>query len=243
MKAIITAAGLGTRFAPVSKIIPKEMLPIGSKPALELIVEEARLAGVDGITIVISHQKEMIRDYFTSSSDIDFVYQEEQLGLGHAVLQARTDDDVLVLLGDALVHGCSAASEMVKISKENNFASVIGLERVPLEKTSRYGIVKCDDHDTNSSVVTIRDMIEKPSPELAPSNLAVAGRYLLKREIFELLANQAPGKNGEIQLTDAIARAARDAKFGEVKGFVYDGKRCDIGNPDGYYQALTIFRG
>lgn len=243
MKAIITAAGLGTRFAPVSKVIPKEMLPIGSKPALEIIVDEARQAGVDGITIVISHQKEMIREYFSSSNDINFVYQEEQLGLGHAVLQARTDDDVLVLLGDALVYGCSAASEMVKISKENNFASVIGLERVPQEKTSRYGIVKCEEFDIDSSVVTISDMVEKPAPEFAPSNLAVAGRYLLKREIFDLLANQTPGKNGEIQLTDAIARAARDGKLGSVKGYIYNGRRCDIGNPDGYYQALTVFRG
>ena len=114
MKAIITAAGLGTRFAPVTRVVPKEMLPIGSRPALELLVEEARGAGVDGITIVISPEKELIRRYFADEADIGFVYQNEQLGLGHAVLQARVDDDVLVILGDASVVGCSAAAEMVR---------------------------------------------------------------------------------------------------------------------------------
>lgn len=243
MKAVITAAGLGTRFAPVSKVIPKEMLPIGSKPALELIVDEARAAGVDGIIMVISRQKMMIREYFSDFSDISFVYQEEQLGLGHAVLQARTDDDILVLLGDALVHGCNAASEMVKISQENGGASVIGLERVPLEKTSRYGIVKCDEIKQSNSSVVINDMVEKPSPEDAPSNLAVAGRYLLNKEIFNILDHQKPGKNGEIQLTDSIAKMARENSPGSVMGYVYNGRRCDIGNPEGYYQALTVFRG
>ena len=117
MKAIIPAAGLGTRFLPVTRVVPKEMLPIGAKPALELIVDEARAAGADEIVIVISEGKELIRKYFEGAPDIRFVYQKEQKGLGHAVLQAEIDDDALILLGDALVIGCCAAKEMVEVSR------------------------------------------------------------------------------------------------------------------------------
>ena len=113
MKAIIPAAGHGTRFLPVTRVVPKEMLPIGAKPALELIVDEARSAGAQGITIVISEGKELIRRYFEGQNDIQFVYQKEQKGLGHAVLQAKTDDDVLILLGDAVIAGCNASEGIV----------------------------------------------------------------------------------------------------------------------------------
>lgn len=242
MRAIIAAAGLGTRFAPVSTVLPKEMLPVGSRPALELIVDEARQAGADGITIVISRRKEMIREYFAGAKDVFFVYQDEQLGLGHAVLQARTDDDVLILLGDALVCGRPPSAEMAGIHRLNNGASVIGLEKVPREKVSRYGIVKCAGRDESGRIVEISDLVEKPSPENAPSDLAVAGRYLLAAEIFERLAEQKPGLNGEIQLTDAIAAMACDPSSRQVLGYIYEGRRCDIGNPDGYYEALTAFR-
>lgn len=233
MKAIIPAAGLGTRFLPVTRVVPKEMLPIGAKPALELIVDEARAAGADEIVIVISEGKELIRKYFEGQGDIRFVYQKEQKGLGHAVLQAEIDDDVLILLGDALVVGCCAAKEMVEVSKAHGGAAVIGCERVPKEKVSRYGIMKLEGD-------RIVDMVEKPAIEEAPSDIAVAGRYLLPAAIFGYLKTQTPGKGGEIQLTDAIKRMLSER---EAYAYVYPGKRQDIGNPDGYFAALEAYRG
>ena len=233
MKAIIPAAGLGTRFLPVTRVVPKEMLPIGAKPALELIVDEARTAGADEIVIVISEGKELIRKYFEGQPDIRFVYQKEQKGLGHAVLQAEIDDDVLILLGDALVIGCCAAKEMVEVSKRHGGAAVIGCERVPKEKVSRYGIMKLEGD-------RIVDMVEKPAIEEAPSDIAVAGRYLLPAAIFGYLKTQTPGKGGEIQLTDAIKRMLSER---EAYAYIYPGKRQDIGNPDGYFAALEAYRG
>ena len=233
MKALIPAAGLGTRFLPVTRVVPKEMLPIGSKPALELIVDEARAAGADEIVIIISEGKELVRRYFEGQPDIRFVYQKEQKGLGHAVLQAEVDDDVLVLLGDALVIGCCAAKEMVEVSRARGGAAVIGCERVPKEKVSRYGIMKLDGD-------RIVDMVEKPAVEDAPSDIAVAGRYLLPAAIFGYLKTQTPGKGGEIQLTDAIKRMLSER---EAYAYVYPGKRQDIGNPDGYFAALEAYRG
>ncbi|MBQ2624478.1 MAG: NTP transferase domain-containing protein [Kiritimatiellae bacterium] len=233
MKAIIPAAGLGTRFLPVTRVVPKEMLPIGAKPALELIVDEARAAGASEVVIVISEGKELIRRYFEGQGDIRFVYQKEQKGLGHAVLQAEIDDDVLILLGDALVVGCCAAKEMVEVSKAHGGAAVIGCERVPKEKVSRYGIMKLEGD-------RIVDMVEKPAIEEAPSDIAVAGRYLLPAAIFGYLKTQTPGKGGEIQLTDAIRRMLSER---EAYAYVYPGKRQDIGNPDGYFAALEAYRG
>lgn len=232
MKAVIPAAGHGTRFLPVTRAVPKEMLPIGAKPALELIVDEARAAGAEEIVLVISEGKELVRRYFEGQPGVRFVYQREQKGLGHAVLQAEVDDEVLVLLGDALVLGCEAASEMVAFSRARGGAAVIGCERVPREKVSRYGIMKLDGD-------RILDMVEKPSPEEAPSDVAVAGRYLLPAAIFSYLKTQTPGKGGEIQLTDAIRRMLSAC---EAFAYVYPGRRQDIGNPDGYYAALKAFR-
>ena len=269
MKAIIPAAGHGTRFLPVTKVVPKEMLPIGAKPALELIVEEAKSAGADEIVLVISHGKELIREYFKDDPAIRFVYQEEQKGLGHAVLMAAgsvTEENVLVLLGDCLVAGCNAAKAMAEVSAANGGASVIGLERVPQEKVSRYGIVKPRSEvggrrsevegRRSEAVVEIGDLVEKPSPEEAPSDLAIAGRYLLGAEIFDYLRTQTPGKGGEIQLTDAIRRMIGATPESpnhpttespnhpitqsphSLFGYVYPGKRQDIGNPKGYFEAL-----
>lgn len=234
MKAIIPAAGHGTRFLPVTRVIPKEMLPVGARPALELIVEEAKSAGADDIVIVISEGKELIREYFRGDSSVRFVYQREQKGLGHAVLQAAEASDadggnVLVLLGDALVAGCNASLEMVGLSRSRGGAGVIGLERVPPERVSRYGIVRIGENGR------ITDMVEKPSPENAPSDLAVAGRYLLDGAIFGYLADQREGVGGEIQLTDAIRRMLAEK---ETLGYVYPGRRQDIGNPQGYFKAL-----
>ena len=246
MKAIIPAAGLGTRFLPLTRAVPKEMLPIGSVPALQVIVDEALAAGCDEVVVIISHAKELVRKYFSEdpkyAACIRWVYQEEQHGLGHAVLQAAGDvgrgagdgSPVLILLGDAVISGCSAAAEMAALSAANGGASVIGCERVPPEKVSRYGILKVE----GGRVV---DMVEKPSLEEAPSDLAVAGRYLLDSAIFDCLRTQTPGMGGEIQLTDAIRRMIAE-KGTTLIPYVYPGKRHDIGNPDGYFETLAAFR-
>ena len=249
MTAIIPAAGLGTRFLPLTRAVPKEMLPIGSKPALQVIIDEALEAGCDEVMVIISRAKERVRKYFSEdpqyASRIRWVYQEEQHGLGHAVLQsckveglqgckvARAGEPVLILLGDAVISGCSAAKEMVLLSKANGGASVIGCEHVPPEKVSRYGILKVEGG-------RIVDLVEKPSAEEAPSDLAIAGRYLLDARIFDFLRTQTPGKGGEIQLTDAIRRMVKEA--GDVlMPYVYPGRRHDIGNPQGYFETLSAF--
>ena len=244
MTAIIPAAGLGTRFLPLTRAVPKEMLPIGSKPALQVIVDEALEAGCDEVLVIISRAKELVRKYFSEepqyASRIRWVYQEEQHGLGHAVLQAAEDfrretkdGPVLILLGDAVISGCSAAKEMVALSRATGGASVIGCEHVPPEKVSRYGILKVGGG-------RIVDLVEKPSVEEAPSDLAIAGRYLLDAGIFGYLKTQTPGKGGEIQLTDAIRRMVAEGGV-TLLPYAYPGRRHDIGNPRGYFETLKAF--
>lgn len=247
MTAIIPAAGKGTRFLPVTRVVPKEMLPIGAKPAIHCIVDEAIAAGADDLVVVISGEKEIIRRYFDGEPSLNgrirFVLQKEQRGLGHAVLQAAEGiaGPVLILLGDALVTGPNPSREMVAVSRANGGASVIGLERVPKEKVGRYGIVAVERSQASleaGGIARIVDLVEKPAPCSAPSDLAIAGRYLLDPGIFGLLATQSPGHGGEIQLTDAIRRLLATKP---VYGYVYPGRRQDIGNPQGYLKALEAF--
>ena len=274
MKALIPAAGYGTRFLPASKTVPKEMLPVGAKPAIQLIVEEALAAGADEVVIVTSPDKPSLKRHFdpdpvwharcAKKPEIDaelthleeigrrisWTYQTEQKGLGHAVLQAAdiirgTSEPVLILLGDALVSGTAPSPAMAAISRAFGGASVVGLEEVPLEKVSRYGVVKGDFVDAPAEaregiVLKLSDLVEKPAPEVAPSRFAIAGRYLLDPEIFNLLATQTPGKGGEIQLTDSIKRLLGTKP---VYGFRYPGRRHDIGNPVGYFETLRAFAG
>jgi len=248
MKAVIPAAGHGTRFLPVTRAVPKEMLPVGAKPAVQLIVEEALAAGAEEVVLVVSPEKELIRRYFEGDGvlapRIRWAVQTEQRGLGHAVLQAAPllageKEPVLVLLGDALVAGEPPSAAMAAISRANGGASVVGLEEVPLERVSRYGIVKgdlCEGGD--GRVYRLSDLVEKPAPDKAPSRLAIAGRYLLSPAIFGLLATQVPGAGGEIQLTDSIRRLLAEAP---VFGYRYPGRRHDIGNPAGYLECLNGF--
>ena len=241
MKALIPAAGHGTRFAPFTKLVPKEMLPIGARPAIALIVDEAIEAGADEVVIITSPEKPLLKKWFEIEPPkvkITWIDQLEQHGLGHAVLQAANlfcekDDKVLILLGDALVSEGCASKAMVERSKALGGVAVIGVEEVPLEKVSRYGIMKVEGD-------YVVDMVEKPSVDEAPSRLAVAGRYLMPVKIFEYLKTQTPGKGGEIQLTDSIKRMIADGT--KLAPYVYSGKRQDIGNPDGYYAALTAFK-
>ena len=268
MKALIPAAGYGTRFLPASKAVPKEMLPVLDKPAIQWIVEEALEAGAEEVIIVTSPDKPAIRAHFTPDpvwrvrlarkpeiaakleqldaicSKVRFVEQTEQNGLGHAVLQAapllrNETEPLLILLGDALVSGSQACSrEMVAFSRAYGQTSIIGLERVPPEKVSRYGIVAGMAEVSNDRLYRLTGLVEKPKPEDAPSDLAIAGRYLLDLRVFDLLADQRAGSGGEIQLTDAIQRLLALAP---VYGYRYPGKRHDIGNPEGYLEALLGF--
>ena len=242
MKALIPAAGHGTRFAPWTKLIPKEMLPVGARPAIALIVDEAIEAGADEVVIITSPEKPLLKKWFELNppkAPIVWVDQLEQHGLGHAVLQAAEHfeserEPVLILLGDALVSGGNASSAMMEISKANGGASVIGCEEVPRERVSRYGIMKSAS-EISEAFFKLADIVEKPSIEEAPSNLAVAGRYLLDPVIFRFLKDQTAGVGGEIQLTDAIRRMLSEKT---VFGYIYPGHRHDIGNPNGYLKAL-----
>ena len=242
MKALIPAAGHGTRFAPWTKLIPKEMLPVGARPAIALIVDEAIEAGADEVVIITSPEKPLLKKWFELNppkAPVVWVDQLEQHGLGHAVLQAAEhfeseSEPVLILLGDALVSGGNASSAMMEISKANGGASVIGCEEVPRERVSRYGIMKSASEITEA-FFKLADIVEKPSIEEAPSNLAVAGRYLLNPLIFRFLKDQTAGVGGEIQLTDAIRRMLSEKT---VFGYIYPGHRHDIGNPNGYLKAL-----
>ena len=247
---------------------------MGAKPAIQLIVEEALAAGADEVVIVTSPDKPSLKRHFdpdpvwharcAKKPEIDaelthleeigrrisWTYQTEQKGLGHAVLQAAdilrgTSEPVLILLGDALVSGTAPSPAMAAISRAFGGASVVGLEEVPLEKVSRYGVVKGDFVDAPAEaregiVLKLSDLVEKPAPEVAPSRFAIAGRYLLDPAIFNLLATQTPGKGGEIQLTDSIKRLLGTKP---VYGFRYPGRRHDIGNPVGYFETLRAFAG
>lgn len=269
MRAIIPAAGYGTRFLPATKVIPKEMMPVGNKPAIQWIVEEAFAAGADEIVIVTSPEKPTLREHFSVdqiwherlknkpeadaeiarveelSRRIRFVDQLERRGLGHAILQAAslfegTDEPVLVLLGDALVHSqIPCAKDLVDTARRiAPGATWVGLERVPKEKVSRYGVIQGEPYDSSDRIFTVTGLVEKPPVEKAPSDLVIAGRYLLGPEIFQWLADQKPGVGGEIQLTDAMMRSLKDRP---IFGYRYPGKRHDIGRPEGYLETLVAF--
>lgn len=229
MKAVIPAAGLGSRFLPATKAQPKEMLPVVDKPAIQYIVEEALEAGVDEVIIVNSRDKKSIEDQFSphdvlvkhlrgvgkdayadavehaGALPVKFVYQDEPLGLGHAVHVAapETGDDMFfVMLGDVLVPDNAMCQKMRAISDEHGGASVIAVLPVSDDEVSRFGIIGGDD--LGNSVWKVTEMVEKPALEDAPSNLASFGRYLLSPTVMELLATTEPGAGGEIQLTDAL---------------------------------------
>lgn len=229
MKAVIPAAGLGSRFLPATKAQPKEMLPVLDKPAIQYIVEEALEAGVDEVIIVNSRDKKSIEDQFSphdalvehlrgvgkdtyadaveqaGALPVSFVYQDEPLGLGHAVHVAASetgDDMFFVMLGDVLVPENGICQKMREVSEAHGNASVIAVLPVSDDEVSRFGII--GGEDLGDGVWKITEMIEKPALEAAPSNLASFGRYLLTPRVMELLATTEPGAGGEIQLTDAL---------------------------------------
>jgi len=268
-KAVIPAAGLGTRFLPATKAQPKEMLPIVDKPAIQYVVEEAVRAGIDDILIVTGRSKRAIEDHFDRNfeleyfledrgkteelsevrrladlADIHYVRQGEPLGLGHAVSVARKhvgDDPFVVMLGDDIMDDeCTVLADMMKTHGETA-ASIIALSEFPLEEISSYGCV--DPEFITEQLVRIGRIVEKPAPADAPSNLAVMGRYIFTPGIFDALSETRPGVGGEIQLTDAIELLLHSET---VHGWVFTEGRFDVGRKIDYLRAtveLAIVRG
>lgn len=252
MKAVIPAAGLGTRFLPITKAQPKEMLPVFDKPTIQYVVEEVVASGIDNILIITGRGKRAIEDHFDKSTelemvlknsakeeylrqmeeisdlaDIHYVRQKEQRGLGDAIYCARKfvgDESFAVLLGDTItINDVPCTKQLMNIFEEYN-SSVIAVEKVARDKIESYGIIKCTPID---SIYEVEDLVEKPKPEDAPSDLGMIGRYVLTPEIFDAMKRVAPGVGGEIQLTDALKLLLNDQK---IYASEFEGKRYDIGN-------------
>ncbi|MFS0822735.1 UTP--glucose-1-phosphate uridylyltransferase GalU [Bacillus sp. 1P02SD] len=263
-KAIIPAAGLGTRFLPATKAMPKEMLPIVDKPTIQYIIEEAVESGIEDIIIVTGKGKRAIEDHFDHSFeleqnlfdkgkfelldevqkasklvDIHYIRQKEPKGLGHAIWCARKfigNEPFAVLLGDDIVSAEKPCLKQMIEQYERYNASILGVQTVPEKEVHRYGIVDGNQH--GERFYSVNHLVEKPSQEDAPSNLAIMGRYILNPRIFEILENQQPGAGGEIQLTDAIAGLNQ---FEAVYAYDFEGTRYDVGEKLGFIQTTLEF--
>ncbi len=262
-KVVIPVAGKGTRFLPATKQIPKEMIPIINLPMIHYVVEEAILSGIEQVIFITSSGKQAIEDYFDRNFDLeDFlvkngkikelelvrkignlvevtaVRQKEQLGLGHAVLCAKDligNDPFAVILGDEIVIGKNPViKQLIEVSKNHQNSSVIGVMEVDPNETYKYGVVKGTYVDSEKRTLKMEAMIEKPRPEVAPSNLATPGRYIFKPEIFDALKVIPRGVGGEYQLTDAINLLLNEQS---VYAHIFDGIRFDTGNVEGYLNA------
>jgi UTP--glucose-1-phosphate uridylyltransferase len=266
-KAIIPAAGLGTRFLPATKAQPKEMLPIVDKPTIQYIIEEAVASGIEDIIIVTGRGKRAIEDHFDKSyeleetlakkgkydqleevqgisklANIHYIRQKEPLGLGHAISCASRfigDEPFAVLLGDDIVHSPEkpCLQQLVDVYERYN-SSVIGVQEVPKQEVSKYGVISINQNGIEDGVFHINDLVEKPKVEVAPSNYAIMGRYVLRPEIFDILENLSPGAGGEIQLTDAIKKL-NDLQM--VVGYKFKGERHDVGDKFGFIKATLDF--
>ncbi len=265
-KAVIPAAGLGTRFLPATKAMPKEMLPVVDKPAIQYVVEESVAAGLTDILMITGRNKSALENHFdrvgeleatllkkgdvarlrkvnyaTDLADVHYVRQGDPKGLGHAVLRAKMhvgDEPFAVLLGDDIIDERDVLlSRMIEVQGERN-CSVIALLEVDPSQTEMYGIATVEATD-ETDVVQITGLVEKPTAGTAPSNLAIIGRYVLRPEIFDILEVTEPGKGGEIQLTDALqVLAANPGIAGGVYGVVFRGRRYDTGDRLDYIKAI-----
>ncbi|MCL6458189.1 MAG: UTP--glucose-1-phosphate uridylyltransferase GalU [Gorillibacterium sp.] len=259
-KAIIPAAGLGTRFLPATKAQPKEMLPIVDKPAIQYIVEEAVASGIEDIIIVTGRNKRAIEDHFDKSAELEqmleqkgsaellqivqsvsklvdvyYVRQKEPLGLGHAVYTARKfigNEPFALLLGDDIIMSDPPCLKRMMDLYEQEETSIIAVQEVPWNDVSKYGIISPGAENR------IEDLVEKPEVGHAPSNLAVIGRYIIEPEIFAILEKQAPGRGGEIQLTDALRVLNR---LHSMVSYKQEGRRFDVGDKMGYMEATIEF--
>jgi UTP--glucose-1-phosphate uridylyltransferase len=263
-RAVIPVAGLGTRFLPATKAIPKEMLPILDTPAIQIILEEAAAAGIETTVFITARGKGAIEDHFdrymklehlleerekkeelaavrhaTELMKIAYVRQPEALGVGHAILQAKNiigNEPFAVFFGDDLVRSSiPCIRQLIDVYNETK-SSVVALEPVPLEEIHKYGIIR--GKRVGERLFKLEEMIEKPNREDAPSNLAIIGRYVLTPEIFEEIENTKPGIGGEIQLTDAMRGLLRRQ---EIYGLVFEGKRFDTGNRLGFLKATVEY--
>lgn len=263
-KAIIPAAGLGTRFLPATKAMPKEMLPIVDKPTIQYIIEEAVEAGIEDIIIVTGKSKRAIEDHFDYSpelernleekgktellekvkkasnlADIHYIRQKEPKGLGHAVWCARNfigDEPFAVLLGDDIVQAETPGLRQLMDEYEKTLSSIIGVQQVPEEETHRYGII--DPLTSEGRRYQVKNFVEKPPKGTAPSNLAILGRYVFTPEIFMYLEEQQVGAGGEIQLTDAIQKLN---EIQRVFAYDFEGKRYDVGEKLGFITTTLEF--
>ena len=267
-KCLFPAAGYGTRFLPATKAIPKEMLPVLTKPLLQYGVEEAIEAGCNTMAIVTGRGKRAIEDHFDISYELEhqikgtakehylteirnvienctfsYTRQIEMKGLGHAILMGETlighEDSFAVILADDLcdnTKGVSVLTQMAKIHEEYPDCCIVAIEEVPKEETNKYGVIAGDTISNNLFQVT--NMVEKPNPIDAPSNLAIIGRYILTPEIFDVIRATPAGKGGEIQITDALLTLAKE---GKVLGYKFDGQRFDCGSVDGFVEATNYF--
>lgn len=263
-KAIIPAAGLGTRFLPATKAQPKEMLPIVDKPTIQYIVEEAVASGIEDIIIVTGRTKKAIEDHFDKSVELEmelekkqnkelleiarsvsqianiyYIRQKEPKGLGHAVLTARTfigDEPFAVLLGDDVIDAEKPALKQMIEVYEKYQSSVLGVQTVDMKDVNKYGIIA--GIQLERQVYKVKDMVEKPPISEAPSNVAVLGRYIITPQIFDLLEKQEVGAGGEIQLTDALNKLA---KIQNMYAYDFVGRRYDVGNKMGFLQATVEF--
>ena len=264
-KAIIPVAGFGTRFLPVTKSIPKEMIPIIDKPTIQYIIEEAVESGITDILLVTSKYKKSIEDYFDNFKELEsvlessknyemldmiknisnmvnitFVRQKEQKGLGHAIYQGKTfvgNEPFCVLLGDDIVYNRDkpCLKQLIECYEEYG-GSVLGVQEVKHEDVSKYGIV--DGNKISENIYRVNNLIEKPSMEEAPTNIAILGRYVISCKIFEHLEKENYGKNGEIQLTDSITNLISTE---EVYAYKFQGTRYDIGDKIGYLKATIEY--
>ena len=264
-KAVIPAAGLGTRFLPATKACPKEMLPIVDKPTIQYIIEEALASGIKDILIISGHNKRAIEDHFDRNPELEvnlkehgktelleqvkaiadinihYIRQKEPKGLGHAILCAKAfvgDEPFAVLLGDDVVYNDEnpCLKQLIDVYNATG-SSVLGCQTVSQEKVSSYGIVASEATD-NERIFKVNDMVEKPAISEAPSRLAVLGRYVITPEIFTILEQTAPGRGGEIQLTDALKVLAKQENM-----YAYDfvGRRYDVGDKEGYLEATVEY--
>ncbi|MCP2033553.1 UTP--glucose-1-phosphate uridylyltransferase [Planomicrobium sp. HSC-17F08] len=262
-KAIIPAAGLGTRFLPATKAMPKEMLPIVDKPTIQYIVEEAIASGIEDIIIVTGKGKRAIEDHFdhafeleatlrekgkvdmldsvlqTSNVEIHYIRQKQPLGLGHAIWSARKfigNEPFAVLLGDDIVQNDEPCLAQLMKQFDDTGNSIIGVQQVPEDETHRYGII--DPVSIDGKLIEVDRFVEKPEAGTAPSNYAIMGRYILTPEIFGFLGEQAPGAGGEIQLTDAIQKLNG---VQPVHAYEFDGRRYDVGEKYGFIETTIEF--
>lgn len=269
-KAVIPAAGLGTRFLPATKATPKEMLPVVDRPAIQYVVEEAVRAGLHDVLMITGRNKRALEDHFDRvpvlerqlaeqgkdallasvletnelGGDLHYVRQGDPKGLGHAVLRAKRhvgDEAFAVLLGDDLIDEKEdLLSRMVEV-QERTGGSVVALMEVPREAISAYGAAAIETVEGEDGFVKITGLVEKPAADEAPSNYAVIGRYVLSPKVFEVLENTAPGRGNEIQLTDALQTLAQGDGEGEgVYGVVFSGRRFDTGDKLSYLKANVI---